>query len=540
VRRSGALGGVCAALLAVGCLHPGSVQRAYEGDVVEGRFIEPDAYASYLRGAIAQAQGHAPDAIAAYMLAAHLDPASPEPWTRIAEVRCAADARGEAAEAERDVSHALDLDPGYARAWVARARCAEARGDVATQRDAAARAVALDPAGDGANVLLARAAGASGAAVAGEGAPVASVREALVALTVTARDPAIAWSALAQWAEAHGDVALWSRALVELTRAAPERRDALAHAAEELAGVGYVPEARAVAAAALEASQVPLPASLPLAARLAVDHAIARRDGAAVRRLATRGRLSLDEAAGRAVLAGEPALARDLAAPLAAADPRALGARLVLAVVDGRDLVGASRPTGAEAPASSAALVAFAAAALREGASPEMRARLVALPRAPIVAGDDRVVRAAVDLVSRGGLPAAALPPDGLVELAVVDGSASLPAAAPDDPRLDPRHRYLALALSHPETAAVRELGQRLRAVAGVDPVVAVAAATLLLASPAPVAPDVPRALLARNPADPLLAAAALRLAERAGDTDVARRARATLSALGQVPRRVD
>ena len=51
--------------------------------------------------------------------------------------------------------------------------------------------------------------------------------------------------------------------------------------------------------------------------------------------------------------------------------------------------------------------------------------------------------------------------------------------------------------------------------------------------------PD-PRALLARDPADPLLAAVALRLAEKTGDAEVARRARETLSALGASRRRVE
>jgi hypothetical protein len=355
-----------------------------------------------------------------------------------------------------------------------------------------------------------------------------------VALTVTAVDRVAAWSALASWAEAHGDVALWTRALIVLARVAPERREAVAHSAEELAGAGDVGEARMVAAAAREASESPLPPRFALAARLALDEAIARHDAGAVRRRATRGRLRLDEAAGRALLGGERALARELASA-AASDPGALGARLVLAVADGADLLGAATSARAgDTPASAAALVAFGVALMHVASSTQARAALISLPRLPLVAGDDRVVRPAVELVSRGMLPGDALPPDGVVELFVVTGPTVAPlAVAPDDAALDRRHHYLALALTQPSSPLVRELAGRLRAVSPTDPVVAAATAIAQLAEGGPIAADAPRTLLARNPADPLLAAVALRLAEKVGDADVARRARETLSALG-------
>ncbi|HEY6464242.1 MAG TPA: hypothetical protein VIY73_28940, partial [Polyangiaceae bacterium] len=226
---------VCASAACVGCVHPGTVERAYGGDVVEGRFVSPDAYAAFLRGALAEAEGRTEEAVAAYVQAAHDDPASPEPWARIAHVSCVsgiapsapavgadAAARGEAA-----ARRAIALDDAYAPAWVAAAECAGARGDASGQRAAADRAMLLDPRGDEATVLMAK-------GETGEASPAA--REALVALTVTAHDPRVAWGALARWAQAHGDAALWTRALVELARVAPERRPAVASAAEELAG----------------------------------------------------------------------------------------------------------------------------------------------------------------------------------------------------------------------------------------------------------------------------------------------------------------
>jgi hypothetical protein len=276
--------GALAALLVstgLGCVHPSVVERAYGGDVIAGHYVSPEAYAAFLRGAIAEAEHHPVDALKAYVEAAERDPASPEPWTRMAEVWCSP-GQGGAADAERALAHALELDASYARAWAVRAACAASRSDAVGEGAAAARAAQLDPQGDGANILLARADDTGPAA--------AKSRELLVALTVTAVDRVAAWSALASWAEAHGDVALWTRALIVLARVAPERREAVAHSAEELAGAGDVGEARMVAAAALEASESPLPPRFALAARLALDEAIARHDAGAVRRRATRVR----------------------------------------------------------------------------------------------------------------------------------------------------------------------------------------------------------------------------------------------------------
>ncbi|HEY3817280.1 MAG TPA: hypothetical protein VGL81_08925 [Polyangiaceae bacterium] len=532
-RASGVLGAVLLASTTAGCGHPSFVERAYGGDVVVGHYISPEAYAAFLRGAIAEAGHHPDDALKAYAEAAERDPESPEPWTRMAEVWCSP-GQGGAANAERAVAHALELDASYARAWAVRAACAASRKDARGEGEAAARATQLDPQGDGANILLARAADA--------GPGTARSRELLVALTVTATDPVAAWDALASWAQAHGDVALWARALVELAHAAPERRPAIARAAEDLAGAGDVGEARSVAAAAVEASESPLPDPLALAARLAVDEAIARHDEIAVRRRATRGRVPLDEAAARALLAGDHALARDIASTAAAAAPGDLGARLVLAVADGADLLGPAASTRAgDAPASAAARVAFGLGLLHVTSTSQARALLAAVPGTPLVSGDDRVVRAAVELVSRGALPAEVLPPDGVVEAFVVAGSPGTPLPlSPDDPALDPRHRYLALVIAQPTSPRVHELAASLRAVAPTDPVVAAASALTALADGKPIAADAPRALLARNPADPLLAAVALRLAEKVGDAEVARRARETLSALGTARRSVE
>ena len=525
MRRSRRSFGVLAVLVptCLGCVHLPVVERAYGGNVVDGHYVSPEAYAAFLRGAMAEAASHPADALREYAEAAAQDPASPEPWTRIAQVHCTTGGREGAAEGELAIEHALALDPLYARAWSVRATCAVVRGDTLAERAAARRAAQLDPQGDGANILLAQADDAWPGQV--------GLREALIALTVTAAEPVAAWTALASWAEAHGDVALWTRALVELARVSPAKRPAIARSAEELAGNGNVGEARLVAGGLVDASEGPLPAELALVVRLALDEAIVRRDVDAVRRRATRGRLALDEAGGRALLGGERALAHDLVAAAAMADPGALGARLVLAVADGRDLLGpaiAPRPT--DTPVSPAALVAFGAALLHAAPSAAPPA-IAAIPRLPLLAGDDRVVRATVELASCGVLVSDVLPPDGALELSVILGQDSVRAASDEGP-LDARHRYLAVALARPNSARARELAHQLRAVVATDPIVAAASALVQLADGTRISADAPHALLARNPADPLLAATALRLAEKVGDAEVARRARATLAAL--------
>lgn len=517
-------------VLLAGCVHPPAVERAYDGHVVEGRFIEPGAYAAFLRGVTAEAGGDMKEALSEYVDAARIDPTGVEIWTRIGELRCEVDPRDD--QADTFFARALKLDATYARAWAARSRCALVRGDIVGARAAARRAAELDPSADGANALLARIGGPE---------QVAAPRAMLVALTVTAREPVVAWDALGAWAESHNDIALWARALRETARMAPARRDDVTIGAEKLAGSGEIWAGRGVAAAAAAADGGgrSVVAEHPLGARLALDDAIAMGNGAAVSARATHLRLPLDEAAGRALLSGNRSLARELASASASADPTAIGARWVLAASGDLDLFGVAQDVRPDGRVSSAAAFVAFASVLVHAASPErLRAMLAGLAHAPIVAGDDLVVRPAVRLASHGAIAANDLPPDGVVELAALHGLAP-PAEllAPGARGLDARHQLLALALLHPDGAGARDLSARLATAAISDPIVAAAGALIQRASSGLTALSTGRVLMARYPGDPLVAAVALRLAETAGDRDVAHRARDALTALGGVSR---
>jgi len=514
-------------LVAAGCAREATVDRSYEGHLLAGRFIEPETYAAFLRGAIAEAAGDSVEALTAYARAARLDPGGPEIWTRIGAVRCAANPRDAGADAAFE--RALAVDDGDARVWAEKATCARIRGDEIGARAAARRAV-LAPLG----------ASPSRPARPDLGESDEAKGDALVAFTVAAHLPSAALRALVVWGESHGEIALWARALVALVKIAPLERDEVAQSAEALAGLGAVGPARLVAAAAVDASEQPLSSRYPLAARLAVDEAIARRDPQAVRERATHAHLALDEVAARAWLAADAAMARELASTLVRADPRDDGARVVIAAVEGGAAQVPTRKRGAgSGQVSGAAWIAFAGTRVHSRSS-ELAQALAGMDHQPIVAGDELVERPAAELASRGFVDATDLSADAAVELRVLRGG--LPGegwALPPPGAVDVRHEYLALALAQPSGARTRELGERLMHLNPDDRIVVVARSLVLLASGVPIPPATAQTLLARDSADPLIAAAALRVAERTGEYDIAKRARAALTALAEARARL-
>jgi tetratricopeptide (TPR) repeat protein len=503
-------------VVAGACARAPNVERLYGASVVQGHSIESSAYAAYLRGAMAEAAGDARGALAAYSEAARLDPKGAEIWARIAATRCAISPRDP--RAEEALSRALALDDRSAGALTAKAHCATARRDGIVGRLAAERAVEWDPAADAANLLVAS-------------SQQQAAREKLVGLTVTARDPLVAWEGLATWADAHDDVALWALALQTLTRIAPQKRESASRTAQQLAGMGAIGEARAVAAAAAGASETPLPASLGLAARLSVDQAIAERGEAVAVARATRVRVTLEEVAARALLAGERELAREVASSLLRADPEAFGASLLLAAVDGDVFRVRAEVRRSAQPVSGAAWVVLGTAMLQAEPREAVRSTLAALAHDSIESGDELVVRPAVELAFRGVIDAGALPVEGRVELAVLRDQLPEGAFDADLRLLDLRHQALVLSLAQPRVASTRELVRRLALVAPADPVVAVATALVSAGPGAARDAEAARGLLSRDSGDPLIAATALRLAQRARDDELTQRARTALRA---------
>jgi len=501
-------------LVASACSRGPNVERLYGARVVQGHSVESLAYAAFLRGAMAESAGDAKEALSAFSEAAREDPRGTEIWTRIAAARCGISPHDP--HADEALSRALALDEKSAGALTQKAQCAMARGDPSAAHSAAERA-AEDPSADAANLLIAS-----------EASPDKAAREKLAALTITARDPVVAWEGLASWARAHDDLALWVLALKTLTRIAPQTRDSVASSAQRLAGMGAIGEARAVAAAAVDASERPLPADLALAARLSVDDAIALRAEAVAVLRAARVRVSEEEVAARALLVGERGLAREVASVLLRADPEAFGARVVLAAAGGELLGIAAEVRHNARPVSGAAWVALGTAMVHVEHREVVRSALAMLAHESIETGDDLVVRPAVELAARGVIEAEALPTDGRVELAVLRGE----VLNTDSRLLDLRHQALLLSFALPEAASTRELGRRLALVAPADPLVAAATMRMSVVSGKTKDKEAARELLSRDPGDPLIGTTALRFAQQAGDDEIVRRAQSGLAAV--------
>jgi tetratricopeptide (TPR) repeat protein len=514
-----------AASAAAGCAGGPDVVRVVDGRQVGGAYVEPEVYASFLRGAIAEASGDLPGALAAYHAAAERDGSDPEVWTRIGDVRCRIRPTDEGAE--RALAHALSIDAGYAPAWEARARCATLRdpdGGLRVAAAAAARAAREDPRGIAPQLVLARAAEGAG--------DLAAARDRLVALTLVHRESLVAWEALAAWGRAHDDPVLVARALAEAVRHAPGERRAFGERAVALAGSGEAQAARVVAGAALDADG---PSVSPAAARLALDAAIAEGDVERVRLRAVRGHVGLDEAAGRALLLGDRKMARALAEPVALADPHAAGARMVLAAATADPAALARAFAGASPTADAAPFVAIAALAERlcDAVGPDAARAFATAAGVRAEPGDPLVARSAAGLAARGVLDAAALPTDARIELAARQRT------TPPDPKegeVDPRHRLLALSILRPRSPEAIALARTLGPAARRDAMIASALAKIALAGGAP--PDA--ALAGRlgeiDPRDPIAAAAALDVAKNGGDERVIIPARARMTALARTP----
>jgi Tfp pilus assembly protein PilF len=509
-----------------------------DGRVVEGRFIEPESYAAFLRGALAEEAGQFPAALLAYQEAAALDDRDPLIASRLGGVLCRMNPKDP--RAEQAFARALRTDAGFEPAIEARARCALSRRDDRAAQEGAALAAAADPLAISPDILLAE--------VDTDRMRADASRDRLVALSLLHGASPAAWDALAAWGTAHEDPMLVARALAVLARIAPSRKARLADRAIALAGDGELFAARTLAAALVDApgdrssgGEGPAPAAIPLVARLAVDEALARGDGRRAALRATRAHLGLDVVAARALLMGDARLARELAEPVVLADPRATGARMVLATAAFRlgegDLMARALELhrSGPAPIAAEALLSFARLVERVSSIDAARRILEAWSPFALLEGDALVTPLAVDLAAQGALQDDALPWGARVELAS-RRSDVLPAFGASTGNMDARHVLFAWALERPSDRATLELARRLAPAAGHDALIAVAMARLSLAAGRPLSPAAQDRLLAVDPADPIVAAAALDVAKLAGDAQAIAPARARLTALARTP----
>ena len=355
-------------------------------------------------------------------------------------------------------------------------------------------------------------------------------------MTLLSGTNAAAWDALATWARGHGDGLLEARALSEVAALAGAPQAEVDSAITRLEGEGEIIAARSLARARVEAD-APGPIDAHVA-RLAVDAALLAGDSPAAQRIATRSHLAPVILAARTLLHGDAAGARAFAATLSAAEPGAIAPRLLLAVAAQDHSTGLRAafvdPAGplSDAPIPAEVWLPYARAVAMSGSLEGARAVLRAIPREPVTARDSLVIPIAVALAAGGALDAKELDPNGRVELAERRSE-----PAPDDAiaAADVRHRLLALARRAPNDPKTIALARSLLPERGRDPIVAVAFARLALAGAIDMPPA--RDLLGRlDPSDPLVAAAVLDCALRAGDAAAIPLARARLSAVAHTP----
>ena len=144
--------GLGAALLAnLACSATHGTERVFNGRTVQGRYIEPEAYAAYAEGVYREAHGDWTGAELAYRRALLRDGQSPQILTRLAVLAC----RQSLPRALRHFERAIAVED-YAPAWSERAECLSTQHQPAAALQAALRAVALDPRGAQTNLLVAR------------------------------------------------------------------------------------------------------------------------------------------------------------------------------------------------------------------------------------------------------------------------------------------------------------------------------------------------------------------------------------------------
>ena len=219
--------------ISLGC-GPGqtTVTRIVDSELVRGRYISPEAYASYSRGAYLEAQGELTRALQAFSEAARRDPENANAWVRRGAVLCAL---RQPALAEQAFGEAQKLDANSALLWRERARCHVQSGDLPAARRAAERSAAQQPESVETTLLLVR-------IYDGLGLPDEANRWLDALVTWQSESPA-AWQAAFDHAARRADRRRLLAAAAELLRLRPERRSALSRVLPELGVRGAVDQA---------------------------------------------------------------------------------------------------------------------------------------------------------------------------------------------------------------------------------------------------------------------------------------------------------
>jgi len=537
-----ALAGLCFASLAIACVGDPTVVRVYDGRIVEGAYVAPEAYASYLKGVLAEEAGDLRSALAAYEKTAAVDDEDPEPFTRIGDVHCKLDPKSKAAD--EAFARALRIDPTYAPALAAKARCAAARGEAAEAVALVERIAPEDRSSASLEALFVRL-----AAQRSDSADDRRARARAIALTVASGHDPAAWGALVAWGRGKADPELLARGLEGLVQTAPHLQADVESGILELLGMGEAALARRVAATLADAPEERGIRNVRDAtvARLAVDEALLSGDQERAERRAVRGHVSLSEVAARALVLERAEIARSVARAVVAADPGAGCAAMVLAAAAARD---GERPLAGDllrgSPSDRPAAACVFVLAERLAATGNAEAARIFTSRveaAPMAPHDPVAGPLAVELAARGIIPEGSLPLELRLELAARrrEPPPAVDAAALDQRIVDQKHALLWHTLVDPTGAPARSLLARMHRAADRDPIVGFSLARAALASATSGPNDsaiwapVLRAI-ASAPAHPLLLAVAVEIAERGGRAEDVPPARARLMAVARTP----